>query len=397
MKYSTIETALVLPVFSNAATLLGLSPSFLYRNRTVRGALVILLFLVCVPCVQAQQAGQHIVDALVGEDEAVLYRSTATMTPVYHRGNTHDCLEDRDAKFRSTGHLVAKILRGLNERRVGTLRTAISAADLTIPLTSVTGLRVGESLEIGRGELMRIASIDTENNNVTVVKRFDAAGKSFAAPQAWPAGTVVDHHRRARPEDLPGYMVESGQSPTINSFRFSWQGGDVPYVALNLNFPGGDSNLKNWESLLMYLRLRRGDGRGTAIEGILPLAADAIVSQDRVLGDPYTIREQHLRRYLGWPHNLDNGGQGASTVSYVNDSVRAEQFVAEGGLERTFLQDMIDWIYADDGHDLGRLYSHDDRYRATDWAALTAYPPTASEDVGAQLSGCGGRGLAERC
>ena len=357
---------------------------------TVSGAMVILLFFVCVPCVQAQQAGQHIVDALVGEDEAVLYRSTATMTPVFHQGNTHDSREDRDADFvvfTSLGPSQLLKLPGLDERRLGTLRTAISAADLTIPLTSVTGLRVGESLEIGRtgeshdGELMRIASIDTENNNVTVVKRFDAAGASFTAPQAWPAGTVVDHHRRARPEDLPGYMVESGQSPTINSFRFTWQGTDVPYPTLGLNFPGGDSQLKNWESLLLYLRLRRADGTGTAIEGILPLAADAIVGYSKVLGNPYTIREHHFRRYIGWPHNLDNGGEGASFVSYEIDFRRERQFMDRGGPQRTFLQNMIDWIYADDGHDLGRLYPRDSRYNATEEAALTANPPTASEDV----------------
>ena len=113
-------------------------------------------------------------------------------------------------------------LRGLDERRLGTLRAAISAMDLTVPLTSVTGLRVGESLEIGRsgntpnGELMRIASIDTANNNVSVVERFDAF--HFAAPQVWLTGTAVDHHRRARPENLPGYMVNSGQSPIIDTF-----------------------------------------------------------------------------------------------------------------------------------------------------------------------------------
>ncbi len=386
MKHGTIETVLVLTVFSNAATLLGFPPSFLHRNRTVSGVLAILLFLVCVPCVQAQQAGQHIVDAPVGEAEAVLYRSTATMTPVFNRGNTHDSKENQNAAFKFTvGRIKQLPLPGLDERRLGTLQTAISAADLTIPLTSVTGLRVGESLEIGRigrfhnGELMRIASIDTLNNNITVVERFDAIGARFAAPQAWPAGTVVDHHRRARPENLPGYMVESGQSPTIVNFRLSWQGTDVPYPSLNLHFPGGDSQLKNWEQLLIYMRLRRADGTGTAIEGILPLAADAIVGQSQVLGNPYTIREQHLRRYLGWPQNLDYGGQGARFVSYVDDATRAEKFV--GGPEWTFLQNMINWIYADDGHDLGRLYVEARRHNAAEWEALRANPPTASEDV----------------
>ena len=339
-----------------------------------------------------QRTGQHILNAPVGEDEAVLYRSTAILTPVDHGGNTHDSREDRTASFvrvqapedfeEPDNYASRARLRGLDERRLGTLRAAISATDLTVPLTSVTGLRVGESLEIGRsgnthnGELMRIASIDTANNNVSVVERFDAF--HFAAPQAWPTGTAVDHHRRARPENLPGYMVNSGQSPIIDTFRAVWQGMDVPYLAMNLEFPGGDSQLKDWEQLLIYMRFSRADGTGTTIEGILPLAADALVTT-RPLGDPYTVREQHLRRYLGWPENLDNDPDGSQQVGLVNDAHRTAEFIS--GPERTFLQDMIDWIFEDNGHDLGRIYPWDDRYNATELAALEADPPTASEDV----------------
>ena len=340
-----------------------------------------------------QRTGQHILNAPAGEDEAVLYRSTAILTPVDHIGNTHDSREDRTASFvraqapddfeEPDNYALRARLRGLDERRLGILRAAISATDLTIPLTSVTGLRVGESLEIGRsgnthnGELMRIASIDTANNNVSVVERFDAFAQ-FAAPQAWPTGTAVDHHRRARPENLPGYMVKSGQSPIINTFRLTWQGMDVPYLSMNLEFPGGDSQLKDWEQLLIYMRFRRADSTGTMIEGILPLAAGALVTT-RPLGDPYTVREQHLRRYLGWPENLDNDPDGSQQVGLVNDANRAAEFIS--GPERTFLQDMIDWIFEDNGHDLGRIYPWDDRYNATELAALEADPPTASEDV----------------
>ena len=341
-----------------------------------------------------QRTGQHILNAPVAEDEAVLYRSTATLTPVDHIGNTHGSREDRNASFvrvrppddfeEPDNYNRRTLLRGLNERRIGTLRTAISATDLTIQLTSVTGLRVGESLEIGRsgsthnGELMRIGSIDTANNSVTVVERFDARGAQFAAPQAWPAGTVVDHHRRARPENLPGYMTDSGQNPTVVNFGATWQGRDTPYLAMNLAFPGGDSQLKDWEQLLIYTRFRRADGTGTVIEGILPLAADAEF-KGGPLGDPYTVREQHLRRYLGWPENLDNDPDGSHHVALVNDANRAAEFIT--GPERTFLQEMIDWIYEDNGHDLGRIYPWDDRYSATELAALETYPPTASEDV----------------
>ena len=339
-----------------------------------------------------QRTGQHILNAPVGEDEAVLYRSTATMTPGDHGGNTHESREDRNASFvraqapgdfeEPDNYASQARLRGLDERRLGTLRAAISATDLTVPLTSVTGLRVGESLEIGRsgnthnGEFMRIASIDTANNNVSVVERFDAF--HFAAPQVWLTGTAVDHHRRARPENLPGYMVNSGQSPIIDTFRAVWQGMDVPYLAMNLEFPGGDSQLKDWEQLLIYMRFSRADGTGTTIEGILPLAADALVTT-RPLGDPYTVREQHLRRYLGWPENLDNDPDGSQQVGLVNDAHRTAEFIS--GPERTFLQDMIDWIFEDNGHDLGRIYPWDDRYNATELAALEADPPTASEDV----------------
>ena len=114
------------------------------------------------------------------------------------------------------------------------------------------------------------------------------------------------------------------------------------------------------------------------MRGILPLAAGALVTT-RPLGDPYTVREQHLRRYLGWPENLDNDPDGSQQVGLVNDANRAAEFIS--GPERTFLQDMIDWIFEDNGHDLGRIYPWDDRYNATELAALEADPPTASEDV----------------
>ena len=338
------------------------------------------------------RTGPHILDAPVGEQEAVLYRSTATMTPVDANGNTHDSRENKSATFNRvrapadySGPEKGWVhLRGLDDRRLGSLRTAITATDLMIPLTSVSGLRVGESLEIGRsgnahdGELMRIADIDPTNNNVTVVERFQALDAAFAVPQAWSAGTTVDHHRRARPENLPGYMVDSGQSPIVKVFRTTWQGTDVPYVTTRLEFPGGDTELKDWRQLLLYTRFRRADGTGTTTEGILPWAAD-VEGSANALGNPYSVREQHLRRYLGWPENLDSRPAASRQVALVDDAGRAAEFM--GGPERTFLQDLVDWMYDDNGHDLGRIYAWDDRYNATELAALKADPPTASEAV----------------
>ena len=225
---------------------------------------------------------------------------------------------------------------------------------------------------------MRIADIDPTNNNVTVVERFQALDAAFAVPQAWSAGTTVDHHRRARPENLPGYMVDSGQSPIVKVFRTTWQGTDVPYVTTRLEFPGGDTELKDWRQLLLYTRFRRADGTGTTTEGILPWAAD-VEGSANALGNPYSVREQHLRRYLGWPENLDSRPAACGQVALVDDAGRAAEFM--GGPERTFLQDLVDWMYDDNGHDLGRIYAWDDRYNATELAALKADPPTASEAV----------------
>ena len=376
----------------------------LLRNRTgsVRAGsrflapVPVCLFLAGVPLglTQDQQADQHVLDAPVGEGEAVLYRSTAILTPVYNVGNTHDSREDQDASFIRTyirddpripllGHVT---LPGLDERRLGTLRAAISATDLTIPLTSISSLRVGESLEVGyngndhNGELMRIASVDAGSSAVTVVERFQARGASFAAPRSWPAGTTVFHHRRSRPERLPGYMVASGQRPSFNTFRMSWSGVDVPYLAMNLHFPGPDQELKEWEGLLIYLRVRRGDGAGRMIEGILPLAADAELSFGRRQpGNPYTVREQHLRRYLGWPENLDEDVNGATKVAVGDDDSRASRFIQ--GSQQTFLREIVDWIYADDGHDLGRIYRADERYAADELAVLEAGSSSASEQL----------------
>ena len=96
-------------------------------------------------------------------------------------------------------------------------------------------------------------------------------------------------------------------------------------------------------------------------------------------GNPYTVREQHLRRYLGWPTELSSDRNGATEVSYVDDARRASRFVA--GPERTFLQEIVDWIYADDGHDLGRIYEGNDRYSSDELEALKGDPDTASEDL----------------
>ena len=331
-------------------------------------------------CEPVTLAAVHILDAPVGEDEAVLYRSTANLTPVYAAGNTHDSHEYKEASFSVPG-VADRRLPALDRRVIGHLATAVTAADSTIPLTSVSGLRAGDSIEVGSaGELMRIAGIDAANNAVTVVERYRAHGGSFVGPQAWPAGTFVFHHRRARPERLPGYLAASGQRPHFDNFRLSWEGLDVPYLAMNLVFPGGDTELEDWEELLVYLRLRRADGQGRTIEGLLPVAADGELSIGfRQPGDPYTIREQHLRHHLGWPHELDDDPDGVSYVAIVDDDERAARFVE--GPERTFLQEMIDWIYADDGHDLGRIYPSDDRYSADERAALRGSPHSASEQL----------------
>ena len=329
----------------------------------------------------SQPVDFHILDAPVGENEAVLYRSTATLTPVHRFGNTHDSSEERRASFAISGSERLR-LRLLDKLLIGSLSAPISATDLTIPLTSVSGLRPGESIQVGAdgGELIRIASVDAANQTITVAERYQAVGESFVAPRAWPAETVVYHHRRARPERLPGYMVESGERPTFNNFRMVWTGLDVPYLGINVHFTGSDTELKNWRELLVYLRFRRGDDQGTMIEGILPLGADGELNiLHRQPGNPYTVREQHLRRYLGWPEDLDGDPVGAGEVSFVHNAWRASRFVR--GSERTFLREIVDWIYADDGHDLGRIYSLDDRYSWDEREALQHDPDTASEGL----------------
>ena len=335
-----------------------------------------------VPDENSQRVDLHILNAPVGEREAVLYRSTATLTPVNHIGNTHDSREDRNADFKLTGGPTVT-LPALDRRQVGELAAAISATALTIPLTSVNGLRVGESIELGAngGELMRVASVDSGNKTITVVERYKAnGGDSFVEPSAWPADTVVYHHRRARPERLPDYMVESGKKPSFANFRMSWSGLDVPYLAINMSFAGSDTELKDWRELLVYLRFRRAGGEGRMVEGILPLGADGEMNlDDRQPGNPYTVREQHLRRYFGWPEDLDNDPDASVEVSFVDDARRKGRFIS--GDERTFLQDVVDWIYADDGHDLGRIYPMDDRYDADEVEALQASPDTVSEEL----------------
>ena len=329
----------------------------------------------------SQPVDFHILDAPVGENEAVLYRSTATLTPVNHFGNTHDSSEERRASF-AISESERLRLRLLDKLLIGSLSAPISATDLTIPLTSVSGLRPGESIQVGAdgGELIRIASVDAANQTIAVAERYQVAAESFVAPRAWPAETVVYHHRRARPERLPGYMVESGERPTFNNFRMVWTGLDVPYLGINLHFTGSDTELKNWRELLVYLRFRRGDDQGTMIEGILPLGADGELNiSHRQPGNPYTVREQHLRRYLGWPEDLDSEPNGTGEVSFVHDLLRGKKFVE--GSERTFLREIVDWIYADDGHDLGRIYRLDDRYSPDDRRALQRDPDTASEGL----------------
>ena len=204
--------------------------------------------------------------------------------------------------------------------------------------------------------------------------------EGYVAPQEWPEGTPVFLHRRAMPEPLPGYMVESGVRPQYENFRLSWVGRDVPYLAINVDFLGGDDELKDWTNLLVYVRLSRSDGQGIAIEGILPLAADGeLPSEIGGPGDPYTIREQHLRRYLGLSNSLSSRPYGAGVVSHASDIMR--DIVLGHYRPKTFLRDLLDWIYADDGHDLGRIYSTDDRFRADELEALTGSPDTISEEL----------------
>ena len=271
-------------------------------------------------------------------------------------------------------------LHALDELLLGHLESAISASTLTIPVPSVERIRVGDSIEVGEdgSELMRVAAIDSVNTTVTVTERRRALGERYVAPKQWPDGTPVFLHRRAMPEPLPGHMVDSGVRPHYDNFRLSWVGRDVPYLAINLNFPGGDDELKDWMDLLVYVRLSRSDGQGTAIEGILPLAADAELPSDiGGPGDPYTIREQHLRLHLGMPNRLDSRPQGALIVSHASDVMR--DTVLGNYRQRTFLHVMLDWMYAEYGHDLGRIYSTDDRFRAEELEALTGSPDTVSE------------------
>ena len=271
-------------------------------------------------------------------------------------------------------------LAALDELLLGHLESAISASTLTIPVPSVERIRIGDSIEVGEHgtELMRVAAIDGVNTTVTVTERRRAPGERYVAPKQWPEGTPVFLHRRAMPEPLPGYMVDSGVRPQYDNFRLSWVGRDVPYLAINLDFPGGDDELKDWMNLLVYVRLSRSDGQGRAIEGILPLAADAELPSDiGGPGDPYTIREQHLRLHLGMPNRLDSRPEGALIVSHASDVMRATVLGNYG--RRTFLHRMLDWIYAEDGHDLGRIYSTDDRFRAEELEALAGSPDTVSE------------------
>ena len=343
--------------------------------------LLVPLLLALTPPGQAQEltAGLHILDAAVGEDEAVLYRSTARLTPVYRRGNTHDSREQSRASWNLVRREKTR-LHALDELLLGHLESAISASTLTLPVPSVERIRIGDSIEVGEdgSELMRVAAIDSVNTTVTVTERRRAPGERYVAPKQWPEGTPVFLHRRAMPEPLPGYMVDSGVRPQYDNFRLSWVGRDVPYLAINLDFPGGDDELKDWMNLLVYVRLSRSDGQGTAIEGILPLAADAeLPSEIGGPGDPYTIREQHLRLHLGMPNRLDSRPQGALIVSHASDVMR--DTVLGNYSQRTFLHVMLDWIYAEYGHDLGRIYSTDDRFNAEELEALAGSPETVSE------------------
>lgn len=176
-------------------------------------------------------------------------------------------------------------------------------------------------------------------------------------------------------------MVDSGVRPVFKNFRFSWSGVDVPYLSMSLEFPGGDEELRDWQDLIVYLRLRRADGTGRAIEGILPMAADSYFPLDRrVPGNPYTLREQRLREHLGWPHSLSaDDSVGEREVAFVDDERRAGQFHTEPGT--TFLQEIIDWIYAEDGHDLGRVYPSDGRYNADEAASLRTRPERAADEL----------------
>ena len=354
---------------------------------TIRAGAWLLLLLplpfVVPPLVHAQehQAGLHILDAPVGENEAVLYRSTARLTPVYRGGNTHDSREYARASWNLVRRERTR-LYALDELLLGHLESAISASTATLPVPSVGRIRIGDSIEVGEeeSELMRVVAIDSLSTTVTVAERRAARGGRYAGPREWPEGTPVFLHRRAMPEPLPGYMVDSGIRPQFDNFRLSWVGRDVPYLAINMDFPGGDDELKDWMNLLVYVRLSRSDGQGRSIEGILPLAADAELPSDiGGPGDPYTIREQHLRLHLDMPNSLDSRPEGARIVSHASDVMRA--IVLGNYRTRTFLQEMLDWIYAEDGHDLGRIYSADDRYSADEFEALAGSPDTASESL----------------
>ena len=137
----------------------------LWSIRAVAWLLVVLLPLVAVLVSPGQaqevQDGLHILDAPVGEDEAVLYRSTARMTPAFRLGNTHDSRERTRASWNLI-RLTRTRFPALDELLLGNLESSISASTLTIPVPSVDRIRIGDSIEIGdeEGELMRVAAID---------------------------------------------------------------------------------------------------------------------------------------------------------------------------------------------------------------------------------------------
>ena len=183
-----------------------------------------------------------------------------------------------------------------------------------------------------------------------------------------------------QPDDPPAYMLPTGVNVVradIRRIRLVFTGTDVPYISMNVRFFDAldvqvrDVNFVNWEELVMYLRLRRADGVGRTFEGMFPFNADVTVGAD-VRGDPYSAREFHLREYLGLPTRPGSDGGGD-----VNADEMARYNHYARGPARTMMQAMIEWLFAEDGYHLARLYPNDDAYAG---AFLTAGMPTPTQD-----------------
>ena len=155
----------------------------------------------------------------------------------------------------------------------------------------------------------------------------------------------VDYDRllpqRVLPADIPAYMSTSGTAVSVDAFQLSLVGTDTPYLSVNTS-----EELRDWENIVIWIRVSRADDVGITIEGAMPWNADVIVGAD-VRGDPYSARESHLRTYLGLPSTVEHSG-----VSQRDADLRRALF--GDGVERTFNETFLDWLFVEDGFDFGR-------------------------------------------